>query len=420
MTEADSRAASTDTRRRQSLQSPSGFLSPVSYMPPESRFLLEHYLHRTGKLASAHIGSARPFIDSLLPVAHSSDVLLEAILTFSSSHLAAGNCHQSLVAQFEHHAVALRALKFGVTTYANGNREIGIELFLSMLILCCVELANGGGNDSAFRHLKAVRQFAHSVLTNPWSEKYRVAVIFGMELWAYFLAVSCSSLPDAPDAAMIEDANFLFSRIAENGSTGALFGCAEDLFRLVPVTVAVWRQARESARVFDADVMAMLERIESVTYEVSLWHPQSVDITFECSGRIFQLALLALLAEAHCSCTPYVVVSELSGLLSVELNLAITPLVTEFVALLDTLPVNSYITTTMCWSIAILGSFATVPSHRAAIRMYLLNMEDLFGFKNMTQTRLLLETLWQQRTDLVIPIDISLVMQQTGGIFLLG
>lgn len=109
-------------------------------MPPESRLLLEHYLHRTGKLASAHIGSAKPFIDFLLPIAHSSDVLLEAILTFSSSHLAARNCQKSLVGQFEHHAVALRALKFGVTAYASGNREIGIELFLSMLILCCVEV----------------------------------------------------------------------------------------------------------------------------------------------------------------------------------------------------------------------------------------------------------------------------------------
>lgn len=101
---------------------------------------MDHYLHRTGKKASAHIGDYTPFTDSLLPITHSSDMLLESILTFSSFHLAATGSKSSRVKTFEHHALALRSVKYGLTQFAGGDMEMGVQLFLSMLMLCCVEV----------------------------------------------------------------------------------------------------------------------------------------------------------------------------------------------------------------------------------------------------------------------------------------
>ena len=109
-------------------------------MSSQSKYLLDHYAHRTGKLASAHVGSFMPFTEALLPMAHSSDMILESILTFSSFHLPPSNFAASAVEAFEHQAEALRRLKRGLTEYASGNREIGPQLFLSMVMFCCVEV----------------------------------------------------------------------------------------------------------------------------------------------------------------------------------------------------------------------------------------------------------------------------------------
>ena len=107
----------------------------------ESKYLLNHYLHQTGKMASGHVGDYTPFVDALLPIAHESDALLESILTFSSFHLAARGSDILFVNAAQHHALALRNLKLGLTRYAGGDFEVGMQLFLSMLMLCCVEVS---------------------------------------------------------------------------------------------------------------------------------------------------------------------------------------------------------------------------------------------------------------------------------------
>lgn len=115
-------------------------LSPVGPMRTESKFLLDHYLHRTGKMASAHIGRYTPFIDALVPIAHTSTVLLDSILAFSSFHLTSSGSSVSPVNTLEHQALALRGLKYGITRYSRGDQDFGIPLFLSMLMMCCVEV----------------------------------------------------------------------------------------------------------------------------------------------------------------------------------------------------------------------------------------------------------------------------------------
>lgn len=106
----------------------------------DQKYLLDHYLHRTGKMASAHVGNYTPFTDSLLPITHVSEMLLESILTFSSYHLAATGMDSSPVKTLEHQALALRNVKYSLTRYAGGDIEVGVQLFLSMLMLCCVEV----------------------------------------------------------------------------------------------------------------------------------------------------------------------------------------------------------------------------------------------------------------------------------------
>lgn len=73
-------------------------------------------------------------------------------------------------------------------------------------------------------------------------------------------------------------------------------------------------------------------------------------------------------------------------------------LISQAVVLLDEMPVISAISTTLCWPLAVLGSYATLRSHRVTIQSFLVDMEMLFGFRNMGQTRSLLESIWNRNS----------------------
>ena len=280
-------------------------------------------------------------------------------------------------------------------------------------------------------------------------DAYKPAMVFGRELYAYFLALSCICTPDdAADPTVVQESSFVFSEIAEYGYTGALFGCSDALFSLAPEAVSFLKASRrlqmthlasrseetvsqtESGAVKEAG--CLLSEIALLLTKVSLWEPDKLsDITFAMSGRILQLALTILLVEASHWCT--VVTSAHRGETvqapvsfrtqsRSNLQFQTSPLVAEFVAFLAKLPAQSWIATTMCWSVVVLGSYATLPSDRATIQQYLQTMEATFGFRNMTRARVLLEHIWSRvrtfETDQ--PIAISEAMVRTGGRFLLG
>lgn len=111
-----------------------------STLPPDSRFLLEHYIHKTGVLSTAHIRNFAPFVGTLLPVAVSNEVLLQSMLAFSGSHLSQYSTSYNGKAQYKHLAQSLQGLKLGLTQYATGDRSVGLQLFLSIVILCITEV----------------------------------------------------------------------------------------------------------------------------------------------------------------------------------------------------------------------------------------------------------------------------------------
>lgn len=271
-------------------------------------------------------------------------------------------------------------------------------------------------------------------------------MVFGRELYAYFLAVSCICAPeDVRSSTVIQDSATIFSHIAEHGHTGAMLGCSDELFCLVPEVVAILEEARKltlvgsgisgldlTAARLSSDAAMLMPRIGLLLTPVSLWEPcESNDGSFETSGRVLRLAVKILLTEALYWCTAVQAEFDADKECSTKslrfkcapnLELHTTPLVAEAVTLLTNLPAQSRIATTMCWSMAVLGSYATVESHRTALRQYLLIMESTFGFRNMTRTRLLLEYIWSRISTFQTarPMDISQAMAAIGGRFLLG
>lgn len=305
----------------------------------------------------------------------------------------------------------------------------------------------------------ALRRLAPSVLADldTIPEAYKPAMRFGSELYAYFLSVSSPCLLEmANNTTILQDAAFAFSKIAQSGYTGAILGCSDALFSLIPEVVDLLRRAKRLTSACQAwkDPIVILQNsfspepieeaaslaleAELLLAKVTLWDPpEPSDKTFPISGKICQLALTALLAEASFRCVVaggngdngplHPVAAESShepGNLAPGANFQSQTihLVTESLSLLDLLPVQSWVVTTMCWPIAVLGSYATLQAHRSTIRQYLMDMEVTFGFQNMARTRMLLEYIWPKidtfETDW--PIDIAEAMSAIGGRFMLG
>ena len=277
-------------------------------------------------------------------------------------------------------------------------------------------------------------------------------MVFGKELYAYFLAVSSICAKDTSrDPRNIQESALVFSDIEQHGYTGAMFGCSDGLFRLVVEVVADLKEARrlhlshcvsqapEKAtqprlnETYSSDELGkLMTEISLLLTTVALWEPPgSSEETFQISGRIFQLALTVLLVEASYLCSAVKATSDESGEsgsrtvrqpCASNLELQMKPLVAEFITLLERLPAQSWIVTTMCWPITVLGSYTTTERHRTAVRQYMLDMEAAFGFRNMTRARLLLEHIWSKlRTfEADRPMDISEAMMDIGGLFMLG
>lgn len=107
---------------------------------PMSRVLFDHYIHRTTKILSVFQGAINPFLVKLLPIAMSHDLVLQSLLAFSGVHYNYLNgtlpCQTSLL----HYGIALKQVKHGLTSIAQGEQTIALPLLAAALILCTLEV----------------------------------------------------------------------------------------------------------------------------------------------------------------------------------------------------------------------------------------------------------------------------------------
>lgn len=112
----------------------------LSLTRPESSFLHEHYLNRTAPMLSATQTGQSPFVKVLLPMAAWSDMILQGVLALSGVHFETQMPANHLVATYEHFAQALRGLKYGLTRFVSGQTELALELLVTTLLFCFIEV----------------------------------------------------------------------------------------------------------------------------------------------------------------------------------------------------------------------------------------------------------------------------------------
>lgn len=212
---------------------------------------------------------------------------------------------------------------------------------------------------------------------------------FIIEHFIYVAVLSDISLGVESYKWVLEDAMLLIPMISksEHKATGMFCGAAHDLFQLIPqVTVFSRKLIKEQDESTELS-SETLSTYKSLRSSIITWRSTSSNEGFTISGKIYQQALLVYL-EASMSRI------EQSGPISTTAAASREEAIDTATTLLESLPLDTDIATTLCWPIAIIGSCATLPRHQQTITQRLKLMHCMLGFGNLSTTQRLLRTIW--------------------------
>ncbi|KAH6974298.1 fungal-specific transcription factor domain-containing protein [Ilyonectria sp. MPI-CAGE-AT-0026] len=367
---------------------------------PDSKRLFYHYLHRTNKAIAICQGTRNPFVADLIPMAMSSDLILDSLLACSGIHYAdlAGSPVEQTT--WLHYGQAIQGQKFGLTRLAEGQDQLLVPLLVTAMLLCIVETFRADSGAFALHHLRAASVLLKKVLKLPDSQLGEATRAFLVERYAYTMTLAHITMGSESDEWVVDDSALLFPAIPTSPSSG----CVHELFQLIPKVSIVARQwiAESQSGVVSDDTIIEHERLQFV---VSSWLPGSDDEIHCLCGRLYQQALMVYLAASSAS-----EMETYSGY-SVQVQDAFG----NFIPLLESIPPDSPISTTLCWPLAIFGSCARTMEHRRAISGRLDVLSNVYSAQSVRDTKKLLEKLWLENDPkLANPLSLERMMKEEG------
>ncbi|PYI31042.1 hypothetical protein BP00DRAFT_457237 [Aspergillus indologenus CBS 114.80] len=381
--------------------------------------LLSHYMATTADCMANGSTPINPFLVQIVPLAFSSDLLLQLVLTQSAAHRAFRRRNDSDEVAQSHYTTALQLFRKGVTAFIDGRESNPLILTVGALVMCFTETAKGDMNGTIFDHLSA----AHSLLLrllapHPAAEAAIPSDLrdFVIEYYTYTAAVSMISI----DARVSQQVLLNFEleqkarQLLEVGYVGNLCGCWLELLLLIPCIFDLGRHwmmmpgdpesGEPPAVVPTADEIAMYGSLQA---QIMRWAPPpSVAPEVFLAGRIFQQAMLLYLYTALGGPRPFARAKTGMHQMLVETAIA------EAMAYLTQLSATARINSGLCWPIAVVGSCLSHPDHQENLRQRLTTMVSTFGLGNMHRTKLLLEHMWQMPLEEAGPWNICRAMER--------
>ncbi|KAI9733577.1 MAG: hypothetical protein M1834_003179 [Cirrosporium novae-zelandiae] len=328
-----------------------------------SRFLLQHYVQITAPRISGRVYPENPYITYILPLALSDDKIMQTVLAISGTHLMVHNPSVEHLMR-SHYAVALRSVKHELTKYANGESSDVLKLLVTTLLLCQFECIDGKIHGELYHHLRASRE----LLLKLQKSKHPVDQNlhgFLLEQYAFLTIVAKITLRvDFQDREVAFDP-LVFSLESINRDSniyGTMFGCAHQLFELIPrISMLANQRLRENEEgISSFESIAQLRLLED---KIRSWDYSRDDSMrpeenyFALAGRIYQQAILAFLYTSFHGPKPP----------DADLLAKVEPCISDFLKFFLALPPNTSIWTTMMWPVITAGSCMRQPKQREYI-----------------------------------------------------
>lgn len=379
--------------------------------------LLGHYLSRTADSMSNGFSQSNPFISQLIPLAFSSDVILQLILTQSAAHRAILDRPRADDVATGHYSSSLKLFRRKINDHIGGTAVNPLILAVGALIMCFTETAKGDINGVVFDHLSASISLLLEVLRQDSSMTPMPKELkdFLVEYYSYTATLSLISIDInvSSQSLLNPELEMYAHHLVRSQYAGSLCGCWLELLLVIPKVFELGRQWRLSDQAVESEELlasSSANRInENLAVFASLhsrilrWSPRYT-YAFDgiLAGRIFQQALLLYLYTSL-QTSVQVIGPNYESLIEATLD--------ETMSLLDQLPSTVRINTSLCWPIAVVGSCLKDDTRRQILRNRLNTMLNTIGLGNMQQTLQILEYVWKRDPADIGPWIICKVMQ---------
>ncbi|KIW81500.1 hypothetical protein Z517_04525 [Fonsecaea pedrosoi CBS 271.37] len=382
---------------------------------PSSLLLLQHYLEATSTFLVAKPQSGNPFITLVLPLAHSDDLLMHAVLALSGTHLSyltADSLHIQLATR-QHYSLLLQNLRcLFADESSHDDICMTVRLLLVLLVLCHVEAISGEPHGGIFPHLRASRELVLKLLQEPQRRLHDdIKLVKGFALEVYFYLVLVNSItPYGRDKArVLPFDSFCFSLdfLKEYETFGVFFSCGQGLFEMISQVsiLAMKRLIDEECGLKNPETQLEYEHfVDTITQwqsppvavEMVEWETEHVWM-----GEIYRQALLIFVKACMCGSVvnnPKVIVA-IQGHIDAALPLLVPVALSPFI-------------TIMLWPIMIIGS-CLISQYQRREYMGMLRTKTHVDSSQVSEAAKLLEYLWEDPDERAFgPFGLHFVMRK--------
>ncbi|CAG7933617.1 unnamed protein product [Penicillium olsonii] len=350
--------------------------------------LLNHYLQRTASCMDNGATTSNPFLVQLVPIAMSSEFIMQLILAQSCAHRAIKQSDIVGTDVAVQYNKAVCALRLAVDKFVTQTGHVDpLILTVGILVMCFTETTRGDTTGVIFNHITAANALLPNALfamAPPLPEDLQKFLV------GYYIYTACCSMISIDahgsqeitlDTQLVQMAESM----ARCGYVGSVCGCWLDLLLMIPAVFDIGRSRLQQ------HTTAKFVRTEFslIEYQIIHWKPtQTAAPDMALAGHVFQQAMLVYL---------YTAVEEFpagpNGLYRENIDLAVGRAIQCLGQIDPASPVN----TSLCWPIAVGGSCAGDPGDQHTLRVKLDNMAQTIGIGNMIKTRELLQYVWSRR-----------------------
>ncbi|RGP65179.1 ATP-dependent zn protease [Fusarium longipes] len=251
----------------------------LAYLSDDSRPLYQQYLDTTADMLTRGPSECgNPFVNYLLPLAASNELVLDCVLAIGGAHLTVNNptARGLEVATRCHYAKVLaglqKLLSFEIGQVTPGMVEEttstrSSQILLILQLLCIYDHIQGNTRGAIYLHLKASREYI-ATLTSPCQPYDELEYLRGflLEMYTYHAMKLALSPRNMLREELVEIDPSVHSLDIFSGykSRGCLLGFGQPLFEMVPQIHQLVEARRQEEKLGLGVSMALSEQYESL------------------------------------------------------------------------------------------------------------------------------------------------------------
>ncbi|KAH8656550.1 fungal-specific transcription factor domain-containing protein [Tricladium varicosporioides] len=277
--------------------------------------LFNYYVSETALQIVASPGIKNPFLNIVLPLAFSDQLVMNGVLALAGAHIRYDESlnEQTVAATWSHHSQVLRDLQIALSRNQLDQERETLRILLVITILCIIESISGNPQDTFLHHLHASRELVLSIMSKPKgieNPANRELWGFLLEMYSYMVLVAAITPSGASNTPKVTLDGFLHSTegVSQHGVCGNFFSGKNSIFEFVPEVSLLTSQRRreEETGTCSKESYAKYKDIVSRIRSWSMVEPADVDTVADlrtqraAASILWQSALLIYLHSSFC------------------------------------------------------------------------------------------------------------------------